>query len=154
MKIENDFGTIEFDFKYDLNAEEGDDYIPSFYDGGVVELKMITAARKGVGHKLMLGMLTSDMVKSSKLVFLDCSPYFLDGKESDILQYLHDFYHGFGFRGKTSDGNSRLWLIREIPESDDQCFSGGFNPSNDLHCLLRSSIQSRDESLHSNGPGF
>ncbi len=142
MIIKNQYGIIEFDFKHDLNAEESDEaYLPEYYKDRVMELKMVRSARPGGGGHLMRQFLGAPEVKSAGLIFLDCCPLFMDGKEDKTLQRLHDFYAQFGFSGVSSDGNSRLWRVQALPVSVKQCFAGGFRPQNDLHRVLLRAIR-------------
>lgn len=137
MIIANENGRVEFDYKSDLNDEEGDEaYLPSFFDGSVIELKMIEAARKGGGQKLMEAFLASPEVAQAKLIFLDCSPLFQTGDEAQTMQKLHDFYARFGFVGKSTNGYSRMWRIQALPATAKECFSQGFDGDNDFHAVL------------------
>lgn len=135
MLIKKTHGYIQFNWKHDLNAEEGDHYLPSFYDGKVIELAFIRGFDKGEGHKLMRAFLMQREVQAAKAIFLDCSPLHQRGSEAEIMQRLHDFYAHYGFTGKTTDGYSRMWLFLEFPP-EQQRFPFGYDAGNDLHPVL------------------
>ena len=142
MRLENESGYIEYDFKTDLNEEEGERYLPAFYQGSVIELKMIEASQKGGGRHLMTAFFELATIRKAKLVFLDCCPLFMDGQETEIMQRLHDFYTNFGFTGRSGNGYSRLWRIQVLPDSLDACFTNGYDKENDLHPVLLRAFQS------------
>lgn len=145
MIIKNNYGRVHFGLKHDLNAEESSDrYISDFYSGSVVELSMIESATPGGGSHLMRQFLKSELAQSAKLIFLDCCPLFMDKDEQIALQFLHDFYKKFGFVSTSNDGNRRMWLIKSLPLTLDQCFGGEIDESNDLHILLRNAFEKRD----------
>lgn len=144
VRIETVDGVIEFAPKHDLNAEESDPaYLPRFYDGHVVELRFLESRRPGGGRRMLEAFLTSPEATGARAIFLDCSPLFMDGKEVEVMQRLHDLYHRYGFKGKTATGYSRMWRFNVVPESVLSCFESGFNAENDLHSLLRLAIEKR-----------
>ena len=133
MKHSSSHGVVEFDWKHDLNQEEGVGYLPALFNGVVMELKVINASRNGYGHRLMSEFLDLDVVRTAKAVFLDCSPLFMTGNEISIMKGLHDFYAAHGFVGKTNNGYSRMWRIQDSTNilNDLQ-----IDRSNDLHPVL------------------
>lgn len=141
MFIENEHGRIDFNYKDDLNDEEGECYLPDFYQDAVMEMCMIKASQKGGGHRLMQEFLSHEVVRKAKLIFLDCSPFFQEGEEAQVMQRLHDFYKRYGFVGKCNDGYSRLWRVQELPKTMDDCFSKGYDGKNDLHPILLASLE-------------
>lgn len=142
VRIETVDGVIEFAPKHDLNAEESDPgYLPRFYDGRVLELRFLESRRPGGGRRMLEAFLTLPEATGARAIFLDCSPLFMDGKEVDVMQRLHDLYHSYGFQGKTATGYSRMWRFNAVPECVRTCFESGYNPDNDLHSVLRSAIE-------------
>lgn len=143
MEIQNEHGSIKFDYKTDLNQEEGSDrYLPRFYEGRVIELKFIEAAYRGGGKHLMKAFLEHPMVKQAGLVFLDICPHFLDVEENQAMQKLHTFYARFGFQSKHSSIFARMWRVQDKPSDVSALFALGYCPENDLHCVLESSLGS------------
>lgn len=136
MKITTSDGYIEFDNKHDLNAEEGDDYLPKYYQGRVMELCMIKSRVKGGGHRLMQTFLNHAQTKSAKVIFLDCSPLYMEGNEMLIMARLHDFYAQYGFVGKTNNGYSRMWRFQALPISMKDGVDFNYNKDNDFHPVL------------------
>jgi hypothetical protein len=139
--IKNNFGYIDYDYKADLNEEEDDEsYLPDFYRGCVIELKMIESFEKGGGHKLMEQFLSLPEVKAEKVIFLDCCPLFQEKDEGLVMQSLHDFYGKYGFLSKSDDGYSRQWLFLKLPASEEACFVSGYVGDNDLHPVLMNAL--------------
>lgn len=143
MQIENEYGRLSFDYKTDLNDEEGSDYLPACYKDAVVELKMVEAYKRGGGHHLMKAFLNHTKVKAAKLIFLDCSPLFSDSPEKIVMKKLHDFYGKYGFIGRSDDGYSRMWRIQWLPENERSIFTLGYNNQNDLHPVIRVALNKK-----------
>lgn len=137
MKISNEFGVVEFDWKLDLNDEEGAEYLPPYYDTKVLELKMIRSAGRGCGFHLMSLFLQDAKRIGARLIFLDCSPLYIDLPEVEAMKMLHKFYSEFGFTSKTHNGYSRMWLVLSKPEDTSQLFERGYRNDNDLHPVLK-----------------
>lgn len=137
MHLENAAGRITFDYKYDLNLEESELYLPSFYEDSVIELKMVESFQKNGGKAIMQSFLDLPVVRDTKALFLDCCPLFLEGCESTIMKRLHDFYANFGFISITTCGYRRMWRIQQLPSTFAECFESGFEEANDLHPILK-----------------
>lgn len=124
VNISDEAGKLKADWKTDLEAEEGEGYLPDGYSySKVLELETIEAADlgKGYGEKLMKEFLNSPQAKSAELIFLDINPFIgkfkhlQDLSEEERLDKLERFYRKFGFRNKKR--HSRMWLVikGEIP---------------------------------------
>lgn len=120
IKIQNQHGSLEADWKTDLLDEEDEDYLPEGYDPDkVLELIYVEAKELGKGHgeALMKEFLNSNVAKSAELIFLDPVPFmghFEDSELSDDEQIakLHRFYKKFGFESQ-NEGWGRMWRVQK-----------------------------------------
>ncbi len=123
--IKNKYGRIEYNWKSNLEDEEGDGYIPKGYSKKVLELAYLEASELGVGYgaKLMHQFLALPEAQKAELIFCDPNPgegLFKDSKDSytEQLAKLIRFYQKFGFRHAPK--SSRMWLVQKgsIPTNE------------------------------------
>jgi hypothetical protein len=122
--INNKYGSLEYNWKSDLEDEEYPGYIPDGYSKTVLELSYLIASElnKGYGSKLMNTFLNSPQAKKAELIFLDPNPdeglFENSGiPEREQINRLIRFYGKFGFRH--APGSTRMWLVRRgtIPDN-------------------------------------
>lgn len=124
-RIKTEDGEVVFNWKTDLEDEEGPDYLPDGYSKKVLELSGIFAKEpgKGQGERLMKQFLSSPEAKKAELIFLDRVPNLgkneqSEKSEDDQVDDLGRFYARFGFRSRTPR-TGRMWLVQrgEIPDN-------------------------------------
>lgn len=126
-RIQTEDGSVDYNWKSDLEDEEGPGYLPKGYSKKVLELSGIYAndPGKGQGDRLMKLFLATPEARKAELIFLDPSPITganWNSKEPEdvILAKLVKFYARYGFRHNPKSATQRMWLVRkgEIPDNE------------------------------------
>lgn len=125
--VDNEDGSLTWDWKTDLEDEEGKGYIPKGYSKKVLELGGIFANEpgKGQGDRLMKLFLSSPEAKAAELIFLDPVPgiganFGSNKTEEQQVAALVKFYKRYGFRYNPKSAVKRMWLVQKGTLSDNQ----------------------------------
>lgn len=115
--IKNENGTFIYNAKSDLEAEEGNGYLPEGIKN-IIELAYIESSGIGRGKYLMSEFLELPEVKSSDAIYLDPNPghgCFDGAEEKETVNKLVRFYGSFGFRYNPKSAMRRMWIMNKFP---------------------------------------
>lgn len=118
--VETEHGSLQYNWKTDLEQEEEEGYIPRGYSKKVLELAMIEVNEPGNGHgdELMKMFLDTPEARNAELIFLDPVPGMGVNSnsrkgEAAQVQQLVKFYKRYGFDYNPASGSKRMWRVQK-----------------------------------------